>query len=90
MPAPIELQPISTMNRVKRIFQAEPAYEPIQDDHREADDVSESVERQNDTSTFSWIEYSIFLLLGIAMLWAWYFLTLTYCENRLTTAGTCF
>jgi solute carrier family 29 (equilibrative nucleoside transporter), member 1/2/3 len=72
MPAPIELQPISTMNRFKRIFHADPAYEPIQDYQQEADDVSESEERRNDTSTFSWIEYSIFLLLGVAMLWAWY------------------
>lgn len=27
--------------------------------------------RKSVASSFSWIEYSVFLLLGVAMLWAW-------------------
>lgn len=53
-----------------------PEYERLHDEAQvdELDDdvsVSNSEPRQS-TSNFSWLEYSIFLLLGIAMLWAWY------------------
>lgn len=72
MPTTIELQSMPTMNRVKRIFQDEPAYEPIQDGQQEVDDASDHEEIEDDSPPFSWIEYSIFLLLGVAMLWAWY------------------
>ena len=42
-----------------------PAYEPLDDD-------SDSNEpRGMRKPRFSWLEYSIFLLLGISMLWAW-------------------
>jgi hypothetical protein len=53
-----------------------PEYEPLQDEARADefdDDISISdAESIRATSRFSWLEYSIFLLLGIAMLWAWY------------------
>lgn len=36
------------------------------------DDVEDESGLQNPVlSRFSWIEYSIFMLLGVAMLWAW-------------------
>ena len=40
------------------------AYEPLDDERI----TSESVRQ---LPPFSWLEYAIFVLLGIAMLWAW-------------------
>ncbi|KZF21727.1 hypothetical protein L228DRAFT_248457 [Xylona heveae TC161] len=52
------------MDRLRRLFRSEPpAYEPIEGGEQ-------GDEAQNEEK-FSWIEYSIFFLLGIAMLWAW-------------------
>lgn len=67
-----ELQQLSNMDRIRGLFRAQPDYEPLQND-TERDD--ESVESESPdaavTPTFSWVNYSIFFLLGIAMLWAW-------------------
>lgn len=74
MPAQsIELQPLPNMDRVKRFFQPQQPYEPIQDEGHE--DGESTVAESDDgiqEQPFSWIEYFIFLLLGVAMLWAWY------------------
>jgi solute carrier family 29 (equilibrative nucleoside transporter), member 1/2/3 len=60
------------MDRVKRLFQPASSYEPIHDNQHEDEEDHESESGTDvDSSTFSWIEYSIFLLLGVAMLWAW-------------------
>ena len=72
--APIELHNLSSMDRIRKIFKTKPAYEPIQ--NGAGDDESETYRGSDDGLTvddnpFAWIEYSIFLLLGIAMLWAW-------------------
>ena len=74
MPTSIELQPISKMDRLKNMFQSAPDYEPIQEQPHEDEhgSLSDETEHDEDTPAFSWIEYSIFLLLGVAMLWAWY------------------
>lgn len=60
------------MDRVKRLFQPQQPYEPIQDD---GNDDTESTAADSDIDIeeqpFSWVEYFIFLLLGVAMLWAW-------------------
>lgn len=77
MPAQtLELQPLANMDRVKRFFQPESAsqpYQPIQDDSRED---GESTVADSDAGLqeqpFSWVEYFVFMLLGVAMLWAWY------------------
>lgn len=57
------------------MFRPKPDYEPLHND-RERDDGSIQDDLEGDDTTsespFSWVEYSIFLLLGIAMLWAWY------------------
>jgi len=48
------------------------AYKPI--DESNHDGSSEESDSRDDTKTkaaFSWIEYGIFLLLGVSMLWAW-------------------
>ena len=42
-----------------------PAYEPLEDDSDSNDP------RGARRPRFSWLEYSIFLLLGVSMLWAW-------------------
>ena len=69
----IELQQLSNMNRIKDLFRPRPEYEPLQNDTERDDD--ESVASDSGESTveppFSWINYSVFFLLGIAMLWAW-------------------
>ena len=49
-------------NLIKKPLSA-PVYESIDDD----EDNSGKAPKQR----FSWLEYSIFLLLGISMLWAW-------------------
>ncbi|RMZ75622.1 hypothetical protein DV738_g5364, partial [Chaetothyriales sp. CBS 135597] len=89
-----ELQPISNMDRVKKLFRPEPAYEPIQDAALEPDEPDEPVDAaetddevgQNE-STFWWIDYSIFLLLGVAMLWAWnmFLAAAPYFQHRFRT-----
>ncbi|KAF2030714.1 hypothetical protein EK21DRAFT_88632 [Setomelanomma holmii] len=59
------------MDRVRRLLDNEApdqAYEPLQGRDESAED--ERIEG-GDTQKFSWIDYSVFLLLGVAMLWAW-------------------
>lgn len=71
------------MDRIKNPFQSEPTYERIVDHDEAAPDESfgqpldervtvQEPQDEEDGPLFSWIEYSVFLLLGIAMLWAWY------------------
>jgi len=53
-----------------RLFHRRPSYEPLE----EASDDDELHDRNQVDSrgrAISWIEYGIFLLLGVAMLWAW-------------------
>ena len=55
---------------MKRQKPARAEYEPIHhDDDFDAEDLSQE-ERQAKVP-FSWVEYLIFLLLGVAQLWAW-------------------
>lgn len=67
----------STMDKVRALFRkpdAEPEYARIDG---ELDLTDEDVlrpeinPREQQQEPFSWLEYSIFLLLGVAMLWAW-------------------
>jgi equilibrative nucleoside transporter 1/2/3 len=77
----------TTLDRVRALFNKdnEQNYEPLSDASTLDEDVLRPViftaDAENDetepTKTdegepFSWFEYCIFLLLGIAMLWAWY------------------
>lgn len=61
------------MDRIRSLFQRkadEREYAPLtNDDGFQADE-----ERHEDGHTvpFSWLEYAIFVWLGVAMLWAWY------------------
>lgn len=57
------------MDRVRNAlkqWRSSPTYEPLDD----GSDTPENHQRQH-TQRFSWLEYAIFLLLGISMLWAW-------------------
>ena len=67
-----ELQELSNMEWVKSLFRPRQEYEPLQND-ADRDDTSIQDDAGDETgeAAFSWAEYAIFLLLGIAMLWAW-------------------
>jgi hypothetical protein len=80
---PIELDDLGKMERTRNMNQSRPAYAPLLADEEEAEEEEEEEEDavSNDGSgadseieehPFAWVEYSIFLLLGVAMLWAWY------------------
>ena len=70
----VELEDFSEMDRIRNALKPKQAYEPLlaQDD-RDDDDGTEYEDEGSvaEEFPFSWIEYSIFLLLGVAMLWAW-------------------
>jgi equilibrative nucleoside transporter 1/2/3 len=62
------------MERIRRIFErenSEAAYEPLQGGSERPD--GEHID--TDDQAFSWTDYSVFLLLGVAMLWAWFVFT---------------
>lgn len=70
----LELQDLASMDRIRNAFKPNQAYEPLlaqndrdDDNGTESEDEGPAVE----DFPFSWVEYSIFLLLGVAMLWAW-------------------
>ena len=71
----VELHDLSKMDRIRNAFKAKPAYAPVnaeaQDEDTESYNGSDEAFVPEEES-FSWIEYSIFMLLGVAMLWAWY------------------
>lgn len=52
--------------RVRKLFQRSPSYEPLLEDEdgRGGHDVPHG-------SVFSWVDYLIFTLMGVSMLWAW-------------------
>jgi equilibrative nucleoside transporter 1/2/3 len=65
------------MERIRRLFVSPPAYEPLgaEDDVNTGEDTRDSHltpdEDRSIKKRFSWTEYSVFLALGVAMLWAW-------------------
>lgn len=68
----------TAIDRLRALFKAsnnEQQYEPVDADYLDGDeDVRRPiliVPEADEGEEFSWFEYSIFLLLGIAMLWAW-------------------
>jgi solute carrier family 29 (equilibrative nucleoside transporter), member 1/2/3 len=70
----VELQELANMDRIRNAFKPKQAYEPLPaHDDRDADDGTDYEEEGAavEESPFSWVEYSIFLLMGVAMLWAW-------------------
>ncbi|KAB8648490.1 hypothetical protein FH972_026146 [Carpinus fangiana] len=58
------------MDRLRAFLKPQQAYEPIDEDAADSQR-GEAATHSNRSSPFSWVQYSIFFLLGIAMLWAW-------------------
>ncbi|OCL14450.1 hypothetical protein AOQ84DRAFT_384710 [Glonium stellatum] len=56
------------MDRIRALLRRTPSYEPLEGGSESPD--GERIEHPKDRK-FSWIDYSIFFLLGICMLWAW-------------------
>ncbi|KAF2277792.1 uncharacterized protein EI97DRAFT_457035 [Westerdykella ornata] len=56
------------MERIRQLFQRDTSYEPLEggSETPEGEQISETREQR-----FSWIDYSVFVLMGVAMLWAW-------------------
>ena len=69
----IELQNIADMDKLRNAFKPKQAYEPLLAHDRDDEEGTEygDEELAAEEFPFSWVEYSIFLLLGVAMLWAW-------------------
>jgi len=67
------------MERIKSIFSPpnsnDGEYEPLNDAFTDDSGTLEgsTYEDHEDESPFLWIEYGIFALVGVAMLWAWYY-----------------
>ena len=62
-------------NRLRRFLPFHVSYKRLQTEREpeEADeDVSECLGDIQPAGGFSWLEYVIFLWLGVSMLWAWY------------------
>ncbi|KAF2766578.1 hypothetical protein EJ03DRAFT_175960 [Teratosphaeria nubilosa] len=61
------------MDRLRKLFKQEPAYQPLEDGMTESNASlpSTAPPPHQKHPTFSYTEYSIFLLLGVSMLWAW-------------------
>jgi equilibrative nucleoside transporter 1/2/3 len=63
---------MAVLDRVRSLFK-QPAddqeYEPLQTGVEDQDDVTPAGAPKD--IPFSWLEYFVFMLLGIAMLWAW-------------------
>ena len=61
------------MDRIKAFFSRKKVdaeeYEPLTDDSATLEESTYETQEEN---PFSWLEYSIFLIIGVAMLWAWY------------------
>ena len=63
------------MDRIRNAFKTKTVYAPVNGEARDEDTESYNGSDEGytpDEKNFSWIEYSIFMLLGVAMLWAWY------------------
>ncbi|GLI72348.1 hypothetical protein PoHVEF18_000520 [Penicillium ochrochloron] len=71
------------MERVRRLFTDRGAYEPL-DDSAEVDAAEDGHDQERALPRFSRLEYSVFFLLGVSMLWAWnmFLAASTYFYNR--------
>lgn len=61
------------MDRIRSFFQKrepEQEYAPLTEDSQFLENTRSN--EQDHGVPFSWMEYGIFALLGVAMLWAWY------------------
>ena len=56
------------MDKIRRALRRQPSYEPLEGGSIDSD--GERIESKS--GSFSWVAYSVFFLVGIAMLWAWF------------------
>lgn len=56
------------MDRLRKLWQGEQPYEPLEDDTTESEGHGQTTSKK---PGFSYIEYGIFMLIGVSMLWAW-------------------
>jgi len=56
------------MDKLRSLIRRQSSYEAVPSDH----DHSETDSQNDRIRRFPWTEYSVFFLLGVAMLWAWY------------------
>ncbi|KAK0843681.1 hypothetical protein LTR03_008494 [Friedmanniomyces endolithicus] len=59
------------MDRLRRLWQTEQLYEPLSDDTADSNDQDHPPRSRGSKHGFSYIDYTIFFLLGMSMLWAW-------------------
>lgn len=62
------------MDRIKALFVRKKRgdeYAPLAEGENDLEDSTFLVREELETLPFSWLEYGIFALLGVAMLWAW-------------------
>ncbi|KAK1073097.1 hypothetical protein LTR12_004885 [Friedmanniomyces endolithicus] len=59
------------MDRLRRLWQIEQLYEPLSDDTSDSNDQDHPPRSRGSKHGFSYINYTIFFLLGMSMLWAW-------------------
>ncbi|KAJ5477275.1 hypothetical protein N7539_007419 [Penicillium diatomitis] len=71
------------MDRIRRMFTDHVSYEPL-DDSPEVDGGEAEVDHDRVQGRFSRLEYGVFFLLGISMLWAWnmFLAAATYFHSR--------
>jgi len=60
---------MAVMDRLRKLWRVEQTYAPVEDGT--AEEGTEDARAPPKKGGFSYIEYSIFLLLGVSMLWAW-------------------
>jgi equilibrative nucleoside transporter 1/2/3 len=76
-PRSFELHDLSKMDRIRNTFKSKPTYAPVNTEAQDDEsDIYDGHDGSNESlapeeTPFSWIEYSVFTLLGVAMLWAW-------------------
>lgn len=77
------------MERAKRLFTRQPSYERLEEDSQAPflDETSRQI-RQDRSPRFSVTIYAIFLMLGVAMLWAWnmFIAAAPYFQRRFRTS----
>ncbi|WEW61741.1 hypothetical protein PRK78_007235 [Emydomyces testavorans] len=72
-------------SHLQRLFNPPRSYERLGEEDREQDEIEACVTPEAPASApFSWLEYGIFLWLGVSMLWAWnmFFAAAPYFQRR--------
>jgi len=75
------------MDKARQLLRRRPSYEPIVEDNDEATAIDTGNGKRHQDRPFSNIDYWIFLLLGVSMLWAWYIIHLRLLEAAADTTS---